>query len=140
MRVSPFRKFRRLERARRRLLVRAGSMVSAASAAVACLPFRHAIRFGSVPVSERGRDRAEECVWAVEAVARHLPWRTMCIEKGLAVQRLLRRSGTDARLHYGARHDPVSGKLEAHVWVTVDGIPVIGGEQAAEFAEVASYP
>lgn len=140
VRVSSFRKFGRLEPGRRHLLVRAGLVVSAASAAVACLPFRRAIRFGSIPLSRRGRDRAEECVWAVEAVARRLPWRTMCIEKGLAVQRLLRRSGVDARLHYGARHDPLSGKLEAHVWVTVDGTPVIGGEQAADFAEVASYP
>jgi len=64
----------------------------------------------------------------------------MCIEKGLALQRLLRTSGTDARLHYGARHDPVSGRLEAHVWVTVDGRAVIGGEEAVGFAEVASYP
>ena len=140
VRASPFRKFRRLEPARRHLLVWAGLMVSAASAAVACVPFRRAIRFGSIPVSGKGQDRAEDCVWAVEAVARRVPWRTMCIEKGLAVQRLLRRSGADARLHYGARHDPLTGRLEAHVWVTVDGTTVIGGEQAADFAEVASYP
>jgi len=122
------------------LLMRAGLMVSAASAAVACLPFRRAIRFGSVDLSRRGGDRPEDCLSAVEAVARRVPWRTMCIEKGLALQRLLRTSGTDARLHYGARHDPVSGRLEAHVWVTVDGRAVIGGEEAAGFAEVASYP
>jgi hypothetical protein len=70
----------------------------------------------------------------VEAAARRLPWRTACIQKGLAVQRMLRSSGIDAVLHYGARHRPVTGKLEAHVWVTVDGRAVAGGE------EIASYP
>jgi hypothetical protein len=64
----------------------------------------------------------------------------MCIEKGLAVQRLLRSSGVDARLHYGARHAPKTGKLEAHVWVTVAGEVIFGGEEAAAYAELARYP
>lgn len=83
---------------------------------------------------------AEECVWAVEAIARRLPWRTVCIQKGLAVQRLLRSSGVDAILHYGARRAPDSGELEAHVWVTVAGEAVIGGEEAVGFAEIAAFP
>jgi hypothetical protein len=140
MRASSFRKFRRLERGRRELLIRAAVALSKASAAVAWLPFRRAIRFGSVELSPICQNRLEDCQWAIEAVARRLPWRTMCIEKGLALQRLLRRNGTDARLHYGARHNLASGHLEAHVWVTVEGRPVIGGEEAAGFAEVASYP
>ena len=82
----------------------------------------------------------EDCLWAVDAAARRLPWRTMCIEKGLAVQRLLRRNGIDARLHYGARNNAYRDRLEAHVWVTVDGRAVIGGEEADDFAELASYP
>jgi hypothetical protein len=64
----------------------------------------------------------------------------MCIEKGLAVQRILRSSGVNAVLHYGARHHSETSRLEAHVWVTVDGRPVIGGEDAPEFASVATYP
>lgn len=69
-----------------------------------------------------------------------MPWRTMCIEKGVAVQRLLRKSGVDAQLHYGARHEPGSGKLQAHVWVTVGGEAVIGGEEAVDFNEIATFP
>jgi hypothetical protein len=53
---------------------------------------------------------------------------------------MLRSSGIDAVLHYGARHHPVTGKLEAHVWVTVDGRAVAGGEDAPQFAEIATYP
>lgn len=82
----------------------------------------------------------DDVVWAVEAAARRVPWRTMCIEKGLAVQRMLRSGGVDAILHYGARYHRETGKLEAHVWVTVDGCPVIGGAEAGNFAAIASYP
>ena len=138
-RARSFAKFRSLDHGRRRLVVRAAVSVTAASAGIACLPFRHAIRFGSVPVSAQSELRIDDWLWALEAVARRLPWRTMCIEKGLALQRLLRRDGIDARLHYGARH-VAGGKLEAHVWVTVAGRPVLGGEEADGFAEIASYP
>jgi hypothetical protein len=130
----------RLGPARRRLLLRSVLAVTAASLAVALLPFRRAILFGSVPLGPRTGHVPSECAWAIEAAARRLPWRALCIEQGLAAQRLLRRAGIDARLHYGARHEPGEANLEAHVWVTVDGRPVIGGDEAGDFAEIASYP
>ena len=125
---------------RRQVLLRAAAILTAASATVALLPFRTAIRFGSVPLNHRGNVTLEECVWAIEAAGRRLPWRTVCIEKGLAAQRMLRGAGIDAVLHYGARHADGSGKLQAHVWVSVAGETVIGGEEAANFAEIATYP
>jgi len=130
----------RLGRGRRHLLARATIWLAMASAALAVLPFRRAIRFGSIPLANRRSDDIEDCLWAIETAARRVPWRAMCIEKGLAGQRLLRRSGADARLHYGVRHHPENGKLEAHVWVTIEGRSVIGGQEAAGFAEVAAYP
>lgn len=140
-RPGPFLRFQRLGAERRALLVRASLVLTAASAGVALLPFRRAIRFGCVDSGgRRTASGIERYVWAVEAAARRLPWRTMCIEKGLAVQRLLRSNGYDARLHYGARHGGSSGKLEAHVWVSVGGDVVIGGEEAPGFAVVQSYP
>lgn len=136
----PLRRLYRLPRERRRILLRALAVLTGASAAVAFLPFRNAIGFGSVSVKARPRVTPEDCVWAVEAAAQRLPWRTMCIEKGLAVQRLLRHGGVDAVLHYGARHVGDLGKIEAHVWVSVAGTIVIGGEEAREFAEVRAFP
>ena len=137
---SILQRWQRLGRDRRHLLVRAAVTLAAASVGVAVLPFDRAIRFGSVERRPgRALSKADECVWAVETAARYLPLRAMCIEKGLAVPRLLRRSGVDARLHYGARHDPQTRKLEAHVWVSVNGALVIGGEEAANFAEVTTY-
>jgi len=137
--VSTLARVRRLNGQQKRLLLRATGLLGVASAAVAILPFRMTVRFGSVRLG-RGQTSPEECVWAVEAASRRLPWRTVCIEKGLVAQRMLRSSGIDAVLHYGARHHPETGKLEAHVWVTVGGCPVIGGDEAADFAPIAVYP
>ena len=138
--ASAMMRLRRLSPERRRILPRTVMVLTAASAAVAFLPFRKALQLGCVALVTRARLSVGDCVWAVEAAARRLPWRTKCIEQGLAVQRLLRQSGVDARLHYGARHHPQSGKLEAHVWVTVGSETIIGGEEAAGFAEIAAYP
>ena len=135
----PIVRFHRLDPTRRRLLARACVTLSAASAMVALLPFRRAVRFGCVPLGKPALD-ADQCIWAIEAAARRLPWRAMCIEQGLAVQRMLRQGGIEAVLHYGIRQQPPSGKLEAHVWVSVDGRPIIGGAEAPGFAEVATYP
>lgn len=129
----------RMTRERRRSLLWAWIVLTIASAAVALLPFRTAIRFGTTSIGPRGRS-PQDWICAIESAARYMPWRTMCIEKGLAVQRLLRSSGVDARLHYGARHAPKTGKLEAHVWVTVAGEVIFGGEEAAAYAELARYP
>lgn len=139
-RATPLTRLYRLSRERRRALPLAIVTLTAASAAVALLPFRTAIGFGSVALKRRRAMTVEDCVWAVEAAARRLPWRTMCIEQGLAAQRLLRNAGVDAVLHYGARHGADSGKLEAHVWVSVADETIIGGDEAPEFAEIATYP
>jgi hypothetical protein len=136
---SSLGRLRRLDGRQKRLLLRAAALLGVASAAVALLPFRVAVRFGSGRFGS-GRASPDECVWAVEAASRRLPWRTVCIEKGLVVQRMLRSGGFDAVLHYGARNHPESGKLEAHVWVSVDGRPIIGGREAADFAPIATYP
>jgi hypothetical protein len=135
------RRFQDLGSVRRRLLVRAAISLACSSAIVALMPFRQAVGYGSARLRTRTATvPPSEFVWAVESAARRMPWRTMCIEKGLAVQRMLRQSGIDALLHYGARHEPGSGKLQAHVWVTVGGQAVIGGEEAIEYKEIAAFP
>jgi hypothetical protein len=140
MKTWPFAKVSRLTADQRRLLFWACGLLAVASAAIAFLPFRIAIRFGCAPLGKKRQGSVEDCVWAVEAASRRMPWRTVCIEKGLVAQRLLRTAGVNAVLHYGARHLPATGRLEAHVWVMVGGDAVIGGTEAREFAEIATYP
>lgn len=142
MLARPIQRFRRLTAPRRKLLARSAMLLAAASTMVAAMPFRRAIRFGSAPLIDGAGNRASvaDCLWAIEAAARYIPLRTMCIEKGLAAQRLLRRHGYDARLHYGARTDALSAQVAAHVWVSIAGEIVLGGHEAPAFAEIATYP
>lgn len=140
IRTALLKRFCRLSPEERRALASALVALAAASAAVAFLPFRRAIGFGSVPLARRVRATADRSVWAVEAVARRLPWRAVCIHKGIAVQRILRSGGVDAVLHYGARRDGEKGELEAHVWVSVGGKIVIGAEESVGLAELATFP
>jgi hypothetical protein len=135
-------KLHRLDAKQRSLLTEAAATLVLASAALRVLPFARAITLGAIALARRSgaAPTAQECGWAIEVVGRRLPWRTVCIHQGIAAQRMMRRNGVDARLHYGARTDSATGKLEAHVWVTVDGEAILGGEEAAGFAEVAAYP
>jgi hypothetical protein len=55
------------------------------------------------------------------------------------MQWMLRRRSVPSRLHYGLRQE--SGRLTAHVWVTVDGQTVIGEEASnQEHSEVGVFP
>lgn len=123
-----------------RLAVSAAALTGA-KLAVLFLPFRVAIRIGSIPISRtRVVDDAavENWVKAVRLASRLLPWRSVCIHEGIALQRLLRSRGAPAILHYGTTI--ADGKLESHVWVDVGGRTVIGGETASRFRLLASYP
>lgn len=140
MSANPLARYKRLSKIRRMLLPRAMVFLVIASAAVAWLPFRKAIRMGSTGLKRRSAATPEDVVWAVEAASRRVPWRTVCLQKGLAAQHMLRSAGFDAILHYGARHEPEHRDLEAHVWVTIDNRVVIGGEEAGGFTRVATFP
>ena len=135
-------RWRRLDREQRLLLAEAAGALLRASAMLRLRPFKRAIRFGSIPLGTAvGRAGiVDDCAWAVRACARWLPWRLVCIQNGLAVQRMLRKRGVDAVLRYGIATNRAPGKLEAHVWVTVCDRAVIGGEEAKDFAPVAAYP
>lgn len=133
-------RWRRLGRPRQLLLIEAVGALGAASAAIRLLPFKRAVRLGSRPLPGTSAVQVSpDLIWSVEAAARRVPWRAMCIQKGIALQWMLRRRGVDAMLHYGIAHDR-SGELEAHVWVVAEGRVIIGGEEAPRFHRVATFP
>jgi hypothetical protein len=115
------------------LLVEAIAALGAAAAA---------IRFGAVPLGEPRANLtvlADELSWTVQAAARIAPFRTVCFQQGLALQRMVRRRGIDARLHYAIGKDE-SDRLAAHVWVSADGRALIGEQHDNVFMTVATYP
>ncbi len=129
--------------AERRALVEAGIVLAGASSAVAFLPFRKVARLASRGVSRPPPPDPVATIatvaWAIRAAATRSPFRAVCIEQGVAAQIMLRRRGIASVLHYGAAIRPDAG-LAAHVWVRYRTYDVIGCEQAAEFALLASFP
>jgi hypothetical protein len=141
--AAPRPRRRPLGAANRRLLAEALPALALASLAVKLVPFRRLAAWCS-------RSRLRACAaadeaflrkarWSVEAWAKRVPWRTVCFQKGLALHLMLRGRGIPSVLHYGVRKDAGAG-LKAHVWLTVGGRPVIGGEEAPAFACLASFP
>lgn len=123
---------------RRRLLAEAVVRLAQARLALRLRPFDKAIRAGLVPPASVAGDRIADCAWAVTAAAARVPWRAMCIEQGIALQRMLRRRGVDASLHYGLAIDP-DRAMKAHVWVSVSGTVVIGGDPIGDYSCVATF-
>ena len=139
--VDLIKRFARLGPLRRMLVVEATLALAVAAAAVAFAPYRRAVGFGSRPLAPRrpSGPGIDELVWGVNAASARVPWRAKCFERGLALQWMLRRRGTDARLVYGARLQDEEG-LDAHVWVTLGERILIGGEQAQSYRRLATHP
>ena len=133
------KRFLALESRRKRLVAEAAVALLAASLAVRLLPFRRVFQLAGGPLGRTSSPDIREIVWAVESTAARVPWRTVCFQKGLALQHMLRRRGVDAQLHYGVGFDPARA-LRAHVWVSAEGDIVIGGKEAPEFRLLASMP
>ena len=125
------------------LLGEAVAALARASVAIRLLPFKRvaaaaARETGAVSAADPAAVR--EACWAVEAAARRVPWRTVCFQKGLALHWMLRRRGVASVLHYGVGKALEGDDIAAHVWVSVGGEIVIGGEEAPRFACVATFP
>lgn len=142
--TSPVQRLLRLSRSNKRVLSEALLTLMAASLTIRLLPFRKtaALMRGKRGVAGEVEtpDRAiAQCRWAIGKWATRVPWRVVCFQRGLTLHLMLRRRGIPSVLHYGVAQDAEKG-LRAHVWVSVDGRDVLGGEEAAEFTCVASFP
>ena len=140
--------FRKVRRAASRgwlgnlLLIEAIVALAVAAAAIRFLSFQRAVSFGAVPLGEPRENATaltEKLKWTVEAGARIVPFRTVCFQQGLALQRMARRRGVDARLHYAIGKDETD-RLAAHVWVSAGGHALIGEQHDNIFMTVATYP
>lgn len=104
------------------------------------LPFRWLAKLMSLGRASQTADgaKAPEVVKAVDRASRRLPWRTVCFHQGLATHWMLRMRGISSILHYGIR--TADEGLAAHVWVSLNGTILIGEEEAARHACVATFP
>jgi hypothetical protein len=121
----------------RRLALHAEALaaVVVASLAIRLLPFARIVAARAAPAKAGDADVALLRAM-VRAWCRRVPWRALCFESALALRTMLRRRGVEAVLHYGMARDE---ELRAHVWLSVGGETVIGGE-AEGYKEVAQFP
>lgn len=126
---------RRLAPRRIALHLEALAAVIGASLAIRMLPFPRIVAARAAPGRAGDADIALLRP-VVRAWCRRVPWRALCFESALALRTMLRRRGVDAVLHYGMAQDE---DLRAHVWLSVGGETVIGGE-AEGYKEVAQFP
>lgn len=123
----------------RRLVIEAAVELGLARLAIGALSFRGAVAFGAIKLGTARPVDPSSLAMAVTAAAARVPFRAVCFAQAIALQRMARRRGIDAILHYGAAQDPASG-LAAHVWVTVSGQGLLGHEQADRFGELLRSP
>jgi hypothetical protein len=121
----------------------AAAALSLAALLIALLPFRilvRTFRWGRAPGESQDRQAilADQLALAVERASRRVPWRSVCFDQGLAMHWMLRRRGYGSILHYGIRQGEAA--LGAHVWVSLDGRILVGADEAAGHACVASFP
>ncbi len=78
---------------------------------------------------------------AAGKVARYLPFEVRCLQQAMTMQWLLRHRRVDTILVFGVRRNMnVNHDLQYHAWLTVDGIPVIGGEEVDSYQVFPAFP
>ena len=74
----------------------------------------------------------------VNALARRVPWPSACMDRALALHRLMEKRGLPHTLYMGVKKNDKQ-KLEAHAWVTAGGKVLTGGPEHRSFRPVAVY-
>jgi hypothetical protein len=72
----------------------------------------------------------------IRRAADRAPWRADCYPQALTARTLLGLAGIPHRVTFGVRRD--EGRLVAHAWVDVDGVPVTGGD-GRDWTAVGSF-
>ena len=83
-------------------------------------------------------DVARRIGWAVQAMARRIPWNGLCLTQALAAVRMLKRRGIPFTLHLGVRMDS-SGRHLFHAWVRSGGCRVTGGRGAGDYQVLGQF-
>lgn len=139
-------KFGRFSNRDRFALAEAMVLVFLAALVLRVVPFRKLGALVSRPVKPLSDDAlraelADMVCWAVDRAAKRSPLRSLCFERGIAAQWMLRRRGVDGTLFFGVAPRPMGDKaLDAHVWVQAEGLDVTGTPATGRYAVLATFP
>lgn len=131
--MQRLKRFRRLPRAERALLLQAAFTIVAARVALRFLSFE---RVRVLACRSAGSARRplpfDRIAWAVEASARQIR-ASSCLTKALAAQALLNKHGYASQLVIGVARNEAR-RLEAHAWITCQDQVLIGGPEIGRYA------
>ena len=129
--MTRLRRFLNLGGEERRLLSAALFWVWTVRLALWVLPFRVVHYVIRRVIASRGTfglsieaPTSEKTVWAVRLASRHVPSAT-CLTQALAAYLMLSQNGQPASLYLGVSKT-MTGSLEAHAWVELEGRILIG--------------
>ena len=136
------RNFLRLPASEQLLLLEAALRMLFAHCAIGLVSFPLIVRLLRPPrqvAKTVNAAQVREIRWAVETAARVMPLQLLCLPQGLAAFWMLRARGAAPQLHYGVTSRAGDG-FESHVWVEVEGFPVVGHRNAADFTLLTTFP
>jgi hypothetical protein len=129
--MTRWRRFRELPRDERRLLIAAALRLTAVHALLAIAGVPRTRRMLVRDAENVDRAEAERIARALLRAANHLPLRTNCLDRALALCSMLTARGLAATLQIGVRKTGET-TLAAHSWVEHDG-EVLLDELAADY-------
>lgn len=152
LRNERFSRFWRLDGPRRAALFEAAWALTVAQAAIRLLPFRWiaarlgrlvdaragALPFEGKPLSNEQVQSAQQVGWAVQKLARFLPWDARCLAQALAGKWMLQRRGLPSRFYLGVDRGR-DNWLDAHAWLRCGGEFVTGEAQHTRFKVIAVF-
>ena len=128
------------------LLCEALLALATARAAMFCVPFRRIAAWLGTPGAETpatvGNDEiliAKEIGWAVNVLARRVPWDGRCLAQALAASGMLRRRGLEGTVSFGARRNNADAQFSAHAWLRLGSFMVTGGSGHEEFKRFTTF-
>lgn len=133
-RKALYRRFARLGRSDRRLIVESAFLMALVWVGLRLLPFRTLRRIldrsAASPAARKtdwaDADAIDRVHWAITALAIGFPSAT-CLVQALAADVLLRRRGVACELRLGVRAGGTNTvPIEAHAWIECDDAVVIG--------------
>jgi hypothetical protein len=139
--METWRKYRRLERGERRVVLESAAVLLLNWAGLRAVGFQRwkdtLARWSAGPNAKAadgasGIKAAREIARLEAAAARHLLPAASCLERSLTLWFLLRRRGIESDLALGGRKE--GGRFEAHAWVEIEGIALdAGGAMTRDF-------
>lgn len=80
--------------------------------------------------------QAKKIAYFIQKIAIYLPWQPVCLDKAIALQGMLKKRRITHTVYFGMRRKREGG-WQAHAWVRVASLDVIGKYQLESYAVVA---